>query len=142
MFGIIWLTNLITKNTILTMTNKIFVGLAAGIVIGSISNEADLSGSLIESACFFGLFDIIGKIFVASLKLLVVPMVFVSLPCGTASLRGHGRMGIMASTTIGLYLMTTALAISIALSLAVIIPPATGHKVETDANFQASTAPP
>jgi Na+/H+-dicarboxylate symporter len=130
------------RESIMSLTNKIFIGMAAGIVIGSIANNADLSGSLIESAFFFGLFDIIGKIFVASLKLLVVPMVFVSLTCGTASLGGHGRMGIMASKTIGLYLMTTALAISIALSLAVIIQPGTGNKFETDATFQASTAPP
>lgn len=126
----------------MSLTNKIFIAMAAGIVIGSIANSFDLSGSIIESAFFFGLFDIVGKIFIASLKLLVVPMVFVSLTCGTASLGGNGRMGFMASKTIGLYLLTTALAISIALTLAVIIQPGSGNQFETDATYQASSAPP
>lgn len=126
----------------MSLTNKIFIAMAAGIVIGSIANSFDLSGSIIESAFFFGLFDIVGKIFIASLKLLVVPMVFVSLTCGTASLGGNGRMGVMASKTIGLYLLTTALAISIALTLAVIIQPGSGNQFETDATYQASSAPP
>ncbi len=126
----------------MSLTNKILIAMAAGIAIGSLANSFDLTGGIIESAFFFGLFDIVGKIFVASLKLLVVPMVFVSLTCGTASLGGHGRMGFMASKTIGLYLLTTALAISIALTLAVIIQPGSGNQFETDATYQASTAPP
>lgn len=123
--------------------------MAAGIAFGSIANNLQFSESMtriLEELLFFGTFDIIGKIFVASLKLLVVPMVFVSLTCGTASLGGHGNMGAMAGKTIGMYLLTTAIAITVALTLASIIQPGSGDQfqdqLETQASYQANNAPP
>jgi len=122
--------------------------MAAGIAFGSIANvlpESDYDIWL-EKIVFLGLFDIVGSIFVASLKLLVVPMVFVSLTCGTASLSGHGNMGAMAAKTVGLYLMTTAIAITIALSIALIMEPGSGDQfnsqLTTDASYVAKDAPP
>ena len=133
----------------MTLTNKIFIAMAAGIAFGSIANNLQFSESMtriLEELLFFGAFDIIGKIFVASLKLLVVPMVFVSLTCGTASLGGHGNMGAMAGKTIGMYLLTTAIAITVALTLASIIQPGSGDQfqgqLETQASYQANSAPP
>jgi len=132
----------------MTLTNKIFFAMAAGIAFGSIANILPESNYDIwlEKIVFLGLFDIVGSIFVASLKLLVVPMVFVSLTCGTASLSGHGNMGAMAAKTVGLYLMTTAIAITIALSLALIMEPGSGDQfnsqLTTDASYVAKDAPP
>ena len=132
----------------MTLTNKIFFAMAAGIAFGSLANILPESNYDIwlEKIVFLGLFDIVGSIFVASLKLLVVPMVFVSLTCGTASLSGHGNMGAMAAKTVGLYLMTTAIAITIALSIALIIEPGSGDQfnsqLTTDASYVAKDAPP
>ena len=132
----------------MTLTNKIFFAMAAGIAFGSIANILPESNYDIwlEKIVFLGLFDIVGSIFVASLKLLVVPMVFVSLTCGTASLSGHGNMGAMAAKTVGLYLMTTAIAITIALSIALIMEPGSGDQfnsqLTTDASYVAKDAPP
>ena len=132
----------------MTLTNKIFFAMAAGIAFGSTANILPESNYDIwlEKIVFLGLFDIVGSIFVASLKLLVVPMVFVSLTCGTASLSGHGNMGAMAAKTVGLYLMTTAIAITIALSIALIIEPGSGDQfnsqLTTDASYVAKDAPP
>lgn len=133
----------------MTLTNKIFIAMAAGIAFGSIANNLQFTDGMthaLEQLLFFGAFDIIGKIFVASLKLLVVPMVFVSLTCGTASLGGHGNMGAMAGKTIAMYLLTTAIAITVALTLASIIQPGSGDQfqgqLETQASYQANNAPP
>lgn len=126
----------------MSLTTKIFIAMAAGIVVGVIGNTIDLQGTGIESALFFGVFDVIGRVFIASLKLLVVPMVFVSLTCGAASLGGHGNMGLMAGKTIGLYLVTTAIAISIALSLALLIEPGVGAELKTGSSFEAPVSPP
>ena len=132
----------------MTLTNKIFTAMAAGIAFGSIANLLPTSADdvWLEQVVFLGLFDVVGSIFVASLKLLVVPMVFVSLTCGTASLGGHGNMGVMAAKTVGLYLMTTAIAITIALSIALLIEPGTGDQfnsqLTTDASYEANNAPP
>lgn len=126
----------------MSLTTKIFIAMAVGIVVGVIANTIGLQGTQIESVLFFGVFDVVGRVFIASLKLLVVPMVFVSLACGAASLGGNGNMGLMAGKTIGLYLLTTAIAISIALSLALLMQPGVGAELETQTVFEVSEAPP
>ena len=132
----------------MSLTKKIFTAMALGILFGSLANiVAPLPyQSVIENIVFFGLFDLIGTIFIASLKLLVVPMVFISLTCGAASLGGHSNMGVMAGKTISLYLMTTAIAISIALSLALLIEPGKqgGFSVQAvnESAYQVAPAPP
>ncbi len=132
----------------MSLTKKIFIAMALGILLGSLANILTPLPyhSAVENIVFFGLFDLIGKIFIASLKVLVVPMVFISLTCGAASLGGHGNMGAMAGKTIGLYLFTTAIAISIALSLALVLEPGKqglfNVQAATDSAYQAASAPP
>lgn len=131
----------------MNLTSRIFVAMALGIIVGAVGNSLNLQvenggfSAFIENGVFLGLFDVVGRIFVASLKLLVVPMVFVSLVCGTASLGGQGRMGVMALKTIGFYLLTTAIAISIALSLALLVEPGTGKAFSTETTYIAKPAP-
>lgn len=88
-----------------------------------------------------GLFDTIGQIFVRSLKLLVVPLVFVSLVCGVSSLGNNSRMGAVASKTIALYLITTAIAIALAISVAIIAQPGVGIDLANATQFVAKDAP-
>ncbi|MBT8139172.1 MAG: dicarboxylate/amino acid:cation symporter [Gammaproteobacteria bacterium] len=131
----------------MTLTNKIFVAMTAGIAVGTISNMlmAGSSGALataMDTYIFTGLFDLVGRVFIASLKVLVVPLVFVSLVCGTNSLGAQSRMGVLAGKTIALYLFTTALAISIALALAVFIEPGAGNTYQTESTYTATKPPP
>jgi Na+/H+-dicarboxylate symporter len=64
-----------------------------------------------------------GTIFVNCLKMLVVPLVFVSLVCGTCSLSDPKSLGRIGGKAMGLYLMTTAIAVSVALIFANIFQP-------------------
>jgi Na+/H+-dicarboxylate symporter len=89
-----------------------------------------------------GLFDIGGKAFVASLKLLVVPLVFVSLVCGASNLSDGSSLGRIGIKTVGLYLFTTAIAITLALTVANIVDPGMGMALTTDAVFVAKESPP
>ncbi len=132
----------------MTLTKRILIGMAAGLILGIIFNL--LLGidslplavrSFIEEILVMGLFDTVGQIFVASLKLLVVPLVFVSLVLGTASLGSNSRMGVMAGKTIGIYLITTSIAISMALLAATIIKPGVGMDLSTATSFMGSEAP-
>ena len=88
-----------------------------------------------------GLFDTIGQIFVRSLKLLVVPLVFVSLVCGVSSLGNNSRMGAVASKTVALYVITTAIAIALAISVAIIAQPGVGIDLANATQFVAKDAP-
>ena len=65
----------------------------------------------------------IGKIFLRLIKMLVVPLVFVSLLVGVFSLSDIKKLGRMGGKTLLYYTATTALAILIGLTLANIIKP-------------------
>jgi len=88
-----------------------------------------------------GLFYVVGKILYA-LQMLVVPLVFVSLFCGTTALNDPAMLGKLGGKTLLLYLITTALAISIAISFAYLINPGIGFNLPTDLEYTAKQAPP
>jgi Na+/H+-dicarboxylate symporter len=133
----------------MTLTNRILIAMAAGIVTGSIINlmmHSSVAGSgvtgFIDQFLVNGLFDLVGRIFIASLKLLVVPLVMVSLICGSSSLGDSARMGPIAVKTLGFYLATTAIAISLALVTAAIVGPGTHVELQSAAVYQPSVPPP
>ena len=132
-----------------SLTARIVIGMAAGLVLGVALNllrthglepegwmERGLQNFLVD-----GLFYVVGAVFMASLKLLVVPLVFVSLVCGAASLDDLSRLGRIGGKTLGLYLATTAIAISVALSAASLVRPGDGLDLPTDLEFAPRAAP-
>lgn len=132
----------------MTLTNKILLAMAAGIVAGSGLNllgQAAGTGAFhgaVDGYLINGLLDVIGRVFVASLKLLVVPLVFVSLVCGASSLGDSSRMGPIAGKTLLFYLATTAMAVTAALLIAVPIAPGSSVELGSAASFTPSSPPP
>mgnify|MGYP000008426428 FL=1 len=133
----------------MSLTRKIVTAMLLGMLVGVILNIL-FSSSLISQPSIewlhtnlvFGLFDTVGQIFVRSLKLLVVPLVLVSLICGVASLGNNSRMSAVALKTVVLYLLTTAIAISLAILTAVIVQPGVGIDLALASEFVAKEAPP
>ncbi len=118
--------------------------MSAGIIVGLLFNAlggSDPDESVLITWIVENIFDVIGKIFVVSLKLLVVPLVFFSLVCGSASMGEDIKMGQVAIKTILLYLLTTAIAVSIALLVANIVDPGVGINTGTIDSFEVKTAP-
>lgn len=140
------------ENKKLGLTARIVIGMCAGIFVGFLfktilagqeEHMLYIFGFDFALKAFFvdGLFHVGGEIFIASLKMLVVPLVFVSLVCGTCSLSDTSSLGRLGGKTIGLYLLTTAIAISLAIFAALIIGPGIGVQMQTDASFSLSEAP-
>jgi len=132
----------------MSLTARILIAMAAGLGVGVLLNLASqqqwLNSGIIgwvDEYLIVGVFDAVGRIFVASLKLLVVPLVFVSLVCGASSLGGNSRMGAMAAKTLCLYMLTTAVAITIALLLGNLIRPGDGIGLAEASTFAAKSAP-
>lgn len=136
----------------LSLTARIFIGMLAGILIGTLlkalfDDSGDFSisvfGLSLSTYSFLvdGIFHIIGKIFIASLQMLVVPLVFVSLVCGTCSLSEPSTLGRLGGKSLLLYLFTTALAITLAVTFALMVNPGEGIQLNTQATFSASQAP-
>jgi Na+/H+-dicarboxylate symporter len=124
------------------LTRNILIGMGLGIILGSIVHFLDLAeGNPVDVYLIDGLFDLGGQIFVLSLKLLVVPLVFVSLVCGASNLGAGSSMGRIGLKTIILYLFTTATAISIALIVASIVDPGVGINLPTTAEYVAKQGP-
>ena len=124
----------IARHTRRSLTVRIVIGMTAGMAVGLVLNAIGVSGFLGDFVVG-GLLHVGGAIFLASLKLLVVPLVFVSLVCGTAALEDVAKLSRIGGKTIGLYLVTTAVAISLALLLASVVQPGAGFELTTDAVF-------
>jgi len=141
-----------SKISSMGLTTRIMIGMVLGILVGSIF-QAILAGeddyliplglfSLPIKAFFVdGIFHVGGEIFISSLKMLVVPLVFVSLVCGTCSLSDPKKLGRLGGKSIGLYLITTAIAITVAISLALLFSPGEGVPLPTN-NVYDEKVPP
>lgn len=141
-----------TTNTKYSLTSKILIAMALGILVGAlfkwiIGNEADkeigLLGFSFGIKAFFvdGIFHVGGQIFVASLKMLVVPLVLVSLVCGTSSLSDISTLGRIGTKSMVLYILTTAMAISLAIFFATLVSPGVGVNMPLATEFKAAEAP-
>jgi Na+/H+-dicarboxylate symporter len=130
----------IASGTRRSLTVRILFGMFTGLFLGVVLNWAGTEGP-IGTYLVGGLFYIGGEIFLASLKLLVVPLVFVSLVCGTASLDDIAKLGRVGGKTLSLYLMTTAMAITLALTAALIVRPGAGFELQPDVSFVAQETP-
>jgi len=124
-----------------SLTRRILIGLASGLLMGAALHLLGRGNTLFE-VCVEGLLHVGGQIFLSSLKLLVVPLVLVSLACGTAALEDVSRLGRIGGKTLGLYLMTTAIAISLAILAALLIAPGAGAGLDVaTAEYATRQAP-
>ena len=128
----------------MNLTVRILIGMGTGLLLGlAIQLTGVDSAHWLKSFLIGGVIDAGGQIFIRSLQLLVVPLVLVSLVCGAASLGQAGNMGRVAGKSVGLYLLTTAMAISIALLLAMVMQPGVGvSPAEMESTFVAKEPQP
>lgn len=133
----------------MNLTQRILLAMTLAIVLGSMTQQFLLWSEIpswlaitLRDGLAGGVFYVGGQIFVASLKVLVVPLVFVSLVCGTCQLQGQSSLGWLSLKTIMLYLLTTAIAISIAIMAAELLEPGMGISMTSSVAFEAPTPQP
>ena len=125
----------------MNLTVRILIGMVSGIVVGLLIQFSTSPEAWIQTFLVHGILDTGGTLFVASLRLMVVPLVFVSLVCGASNLADGAAMGRLGGKTLGLYLMTTAIAISLALSLALIVSPGESGSFATTTEYSPRETP-
>ena len=124
------------------LTRQIVTAMLAGIVLGVALNQLG-SGPWLQTFVVDGILHVIGSVFVAALKMMVVPLVFVSLVAGVTALSDLKALGRIGAKALGLYLATTAIAVTIALTLAGLVGPGQGFDAgESQASFSGKEAPP
>lgn len=131
-------------NKKMSLTMKVIVGMVLGIVLGLFFNIAGLNsdGSFINTYLVDGLFLVVGKMFVNALKMLVVPLVFFSLICGVCGIGNLNTLGRVGSKSFALYMMTTAIAITLAITIAASLGIGEGMNLESTASFTGKESPP
>ncbi|MFK0571528.1 dicarboxylate/amino acid:cation symporter [Endozoicomonas sp.] len=124
-----------------SLTTKVLVGMVAGLATGLIIRTFLADSFFVGHYITDGLFHVIGQIFISSLKMLVVPLIFTSIVCGTCSLTDASTLGRLSAKTLLLYLFTTAVAITLAIVAGLIVKPGVGANLEAATTFVPQDAP-
>ena len=114
----------------MTLTNKILLGLLLGFVFGLILNKIP-GGYIKDTLLLGGVLHVVGNGFTSAIKMMVVPLVFVSLVAGTSSMGDVKKLGRIGGKTMVFYLATTAIAIVISLILGSLLKPGSGLDMST-----------
>ncbi|MEF1172925.1 dicarboxylate/amino acid:cation symporter [Vibrio sinaloensis] len=125
----------------MSLTARVILGMVAGILTGFAIRTLFADNGFVDTYIVNGLFEVGGQIFVASLKMLVVPLVFVSLVCGTSSLKDLSTLGRMGGKTLAFYVTTTAVAITLALTMGNLFQPGAGADLTAASSFKSAEAP-
>ena len=132
-----------TEQKKMTLTTKVLIGMGLGIAVGLFINLLGLNaeGSFVAEYVI-GFFHIVGKMFVTSLKMLVVPLVFFSLITGVIGIGDINALGKVGGKSFALYMLTTAIAIAVGITLAATIGIGEGvNMTSATASFTAKEAP-
>ncbi len=101
---------------------KILIGLIAGAVVGAFANISGIE----PFQNFLGALEPLGTAFINLITMIVIPLVVASLLVGTASLGDLRKLGRIGGKTLGFYLFTTAIAVTIGLGISNFVTPGSG----------------
>ncbi|RXJ73990.1 dicarboxylate/amino acid:cation symporter [Veronia nyctiphanis] len=107
------------------LSSRIFLGLFAGLLLGT-AIQYIFNGISLFDHYLLGFAENVGTMFVSLIKLLVVPLVYISIVCGIVELKDIRSFGRLGGKTFGLYLLNTIVAIIAALTVAYIVQPGAG----------------
>lgn len=113
----------------LPLWQQILVGLALGVATGlAFEQDAQVLAP-------------VGALFLNAIKMLIVPLVFVSLVAGITAMQDSAKLGRISAKTIAIYLVTTAFAVSIGLLFGTLFTPGEGMQMVASAGSEAKQAP-
>lgn len=124
------------------LSNRILLGLGLGLVTGLILNFTIADMPWVQTWLLDGLFSVVGEAFVRFLSMLIVPIVLVSLITGVSTLADPASLGRVGGKAIGLYLITTGIAITLALTAGMVFQTGVGANPAGMAPPELAQAPP
>lgn len=117
------------------------MGMVLGIIIGLLFRWLPLS-SYIRNFFVMNVFHVLGTIFINIIRMMVVPIVLVSLVCGVSSLGNLKKFGRVGVKTAILYVLTTIVAVVIALVIAQLFKVGVGlHLTEGGSHIKPQDLP-
>jgi len=109
-----------------SLGNWILIGMVLGFIVGLFLNFYVHDPFIKNTVLIDNIFYIGGTGFIKLMKMLVVPLVFFSIVVGVASISDIKKIGTIGGRTILIYIITTAVAITIALLIGMMIKPGLG----------------
>ena len=97
---------------------QILIGMALGVIFALVMVQFEWGPKLVADWI-----KPFGNIFINSLKLIAVPLILASLIKGVSDLKDISKLSKMGGRTIGLYIVTTVIAVSIGLMVVNIVKP-------------------
>lgn len=119
------------KKKKLGLTTKIFISLITGALVGVLLHYVIPDSKIKNDIVVDTIFYVIGNGFLRLMQMLVVPLVFCSLICGSMSMGDSKKIGKVGGKALAFYLVTTALAISVALGIGLLINPGVGLDISS-----------
>lgn len=117
----------------ITLSTKILLGLVLGIIVGLLLQPyPEIANTYIKP---------VGTLFLNLIKMIIIPLVFASLVVGACGLEDVRKFGKIGGKTMAYYMLTTAIAVSIGLVLANIVPIGQGISIPTNAEVAITEAP-
>ena len=110
----------------ISLGNWMLIGMILGFIVGLILNFFVKNPFIKNTLLIDNIFYLGGTGFIRLMKMLVVPLVFFSIVVGVASISDIKKIGAIGGRTILIYLITTAVAVTVALLIASIIKPGAG----------------
>jgi Na+/H+-dicarboxylate symporter len=114
----------------LSLNWQILVGVLLGIGFGRAVAEGLLAAETADAM------KNVGKLFIGLLKMLIAPMILLSITHAVASMEGARELGRLGSRTVFLYLVTMVLAVITGLVLVNLVKPGVGSDLAHTAFFQ------
>ena len=114
----------------MALWKKIFIGLCLGLLVGLLFKDVAL------------MLKPVGTLFINMIKMLIVPLVFVTLVTGITSMEDLSKMRRIGIKTFSIYLVTTAIAVAIGLAFGIVFEPGSGVALSNTAPIAAKSAPP
>ena len=97
---------------------QILIGMVSGVVFALLMAKSETSKQLV-----IDYIKPFGTIFINALKLIAVPLILASLIKGVSDLKDISKLSKMGGRTIGIYIITTLIAVSIGLAIVNIVQP-------------------
>ncbi len=110
----------------ISLGNWMLIGMILGFLVGLILNFFVNDPFIKNTLLVDNIFYLGGTVFIRLMKMLVVPLVFFSIVVGVASISDIKKIGAIGGRTILIYLITTAVAVTVALCIASVIQPGEG----------------
>ena len=124
----------------LSLSTIILIALLTGAIFGILIHYFIPEGYFRDTILINGILYVLGNGFIRLMQMLVVPLVFCSLVCGAMAIGDTKTLGTVGVKTIIFYLITTALAVCLALSVASLINPGLGmHETVSDTSAAVET---